>query len=184
MTHRQAYPKLMIIDACVLIDFLEADRSIIRRIVKYVGPVYVTSPVVDEVNDIGNEDELSDLDIIVVEPDMEDAFAAAGQTGPLSFQDRLCLLTAKRNGWTCVTNDKNLRKRCRQENVKLLWGLEVLAELHKFRGISDKKVLEMAHEIHASNPKHITQTILSRFEKIIGQQVSKRQKARDPKKQR
>ena len=38
----------MIMDACVLIDFLKADRSIIERIVKYVGSLYVASPVLPE----------------------------------------------------------------------------------------------------------------------------------------
>lgn len=77
---------------------------------------------------------------------------------------------------TCVTNDKNLRKLCRQEKVQMLWGLEVLAELHKHRGISQKRALKAAHEIRASNPKHITEEILSRFERIIEEQVRKRGK--------
>lgn len=177
MTRRRASSKLMIMDACVLIDFLGVDRDILRRIVKHVGQVYVASPIVDELNDIKDESQLTELGIIILEPEMADAFAASGQPGPTSFQDKLCLLTAKRHGLTCVTNDKNLRKLCKQEKVQRLWGLEVLAEMHKYRGISDKKVIKIAHEIRSLNPKHITEKIVSRFEKEIDEQVRKRNKA-------
>ncbi len=107
MTKRQRNPQLMIMDACVLIDFINADRAILQLVVKYVGPLHVASPVVDEVNQIDDENELVELGLIIIEPEIEDAFAAATQPGPTSFQDRLCLLAAKRHGFTCVTNDKN-----------------------------------------------------------------------------
>lgn len=55
MTRRRASSKLMIMDACVLIDFLGANRELLRLIVKHVGQVYVASPVIDEVNDIKDE---------------------------------------------------------------------------------------------------------------------------------
>ena len=110
MTPRADKPEMMIMDACVLIDFIKVEPTVLQLIVKHVGPVHVASPVVDEINEIDNEEQLVELGLIIVEPELEDAFTAAGGIGPTSFQDRLCLLTAKRHGFTCVTNDKNLRK--------------------------------------------------------------------------
>lgn len=160
-------PMFMIMDACVLIDFLKTNRSILELIVKSIGPVHVTSPVVDEVKDINDAKELTDLGLIIIEPETEDAFEAAERIGSTSFQDNLCLLTARRFGFTCVTNDKNLRTLCTQEKIPLMWGLELLAILHKRKGVSHRLAESVAREIHTSNPKHITQKILSDFLRII-----------------
>ena len=170
MTHRSAACKLMIMDACVLIDFIKTDRTVLELIVKHVGPVHVISPIVEEVDEIDDENELLELGLMIMEPEIEDAYTAANHLGPISFQDRLCLLTAGRHGFACVTNDKSLRKLCRQEGIPLLWGLEILAELHKAGGISGKEAERIAQAIRESNPKHITAKIISRFKDIIRRQ--------------
>ena len=158
---------LMIMDACVLIDYLKTERSMFELFAKYIGPVHVVSQVIEEVQEIDSPEELIELGLIIVEPELEDAFAAASRIGPTSFQDKLCLLTAKRHGFTCVTNDKNLRKLCDQENVPYLWGLQLLAELHRAGGIPPDAAIAIAHQIHKTNPKHITIEIIERFTKII-----------------
>ena len=100
MKRRPFRRRLMIMDACELIDYIKAERAMLELVVKHVRPLHVTSPVVDEVNEI------------------EDAYAAVSRSGPLSFEDWVCLLTAKRQGFTCITNDKNLRKFCKQEGFR------------------------------------------------------------------
>jgi len=170
VTRRSPPPKLMIMDACVLIDFIKTDRVVLELFVKHIGPLYVINPVVDEVNEIEDENELVELGLIIIEPEIEDAYAAASRSGPLSFEDWLCLLTAKRHGFICVTNDKNLRKLCRQEGVSLLWGLELLTKLHKAGGIPAKEAEAIAQDIRRSNPKHITEKIVLQFIDIIRRQ--------------
>ena len=70
MTRRPAPRKLMIMDACVLIDFIKAERAVLELVVKHIGPLHVTSPVVDEVNEVGawvlpeRADERGDLDFL------------------------------------------------------------------------------------------------------------------------
>lgn len=177
MTRRSPPPKLMIMDACVLIDFIKTERAVLELVVNHVGPLYVTTPVVDEVNEIDDESELVSLGLTVIEPEIEDAYAAGSRSGPLSFEDWLCLLTAKRHGFTCVTNDKNLRKICRQESVSLLWGLELLAELHKVGGIPATEAEATAQAIRLSNPKHINEKILSRFVDTIRRRESRRSRS-------
>jgi len=164
----------MIMDACVLIDFIKAERTILELVVKHIGPLHIPSPVVEEINEIDDESELVELGLIILEPEIEDAFAAATPSGPISFQDRLCLLAAKRHGFTCVTNDKNLRNLCRQEDVPLFWGLELIAKLHKVGGITSKEAEIIAKAIRKSNPKHITDKIVSLFINIIRRQESKK----------
>lgn len=64
MTRRPPRRKLMIMDACVLIDFIKAERAVLELVVKHIGPLHVTSPVVDEVNEIDDENELVALGLI------------------------------------------------------------------------------------------------------------------------
>ena len=52
MTRNSAPCTLMIMDACVLIDFIKAERAVLELVVKHIGPPHVTSPVVGEVNEI------------------------------------------------------------------------------------------------------------------------------------
>jgi rRNA-processing protein FCF1 len=164
----------MLMDACVLIDFIKTEPSVLELVVNHVGPVYVSSTVVEEVNEIDDENELAALGLIIIEPEIEDAYAAGSRTGPLSFEDWLCLFTARRHGFTCVTNDKNLRKHCRQEGVSLLWGLELLAEVHKIGKIPATEARAIAKAIQRSNPKHITEEIISRFSDAIRRQEGRR----------
>lgn len=171
MKARSAAPKLLIIDACVLIDFIKADSSVLQLISEHVGLVHVVGAILEEVKQIESEEELAEFGLVVVEPEMEDAYAAAGVPGPTSFQDRLCMLTAKRHGFACVTNDNNLRRLCKQEGIPLMWGLELLAELHKAGGVSSTEAQAIAELIRESNPKHITAEIIARFADIIRRQA-------------
>ncbi|MDO9509632.1 MAG: hypothetical protein Q7I97_09915 [Thermovirgaceae bacterium] len=167
MKQRRPDQKILIMDACVLIDFLNSDRKIFKLISEYVGTLYVASPVVDEINGIESEEDLIKMGLEVVEPEIEDAYTAGSNVGPLSFQDWVCLLTAKRLGLICVTNDKKLIHTCEKEGVGTLRGLRLVTELHKVGGIADDHALRIGRAIHESNPYHITTEILVRFEKTI-----------------
>lgn len=161
----------LIVDANVLIDFVDTDRSVFQLLAIHVGPVHVINELIREVDGIEDENEAHDLGLLVIEPEIEDAFTAVRGTGSLSFEDKLCMLTAKRHGFTCVTNDKYLRKTCRDEEVPALWGLETLAFLHKAGGISTSDVKRLARNIQKSNPFYISKKIVTKFMKIFERQA-------------
>ena len=58
--------------------------------------------------------------------------------------------------------------------VSLLWGLELVAELHKVGGITGKEAEVFAQTVRRSNPKHITEKIVSRFADLIRRQEGHR----------
>ena len=93
---------------------------------------------------------------------------AAGEKGPLSFQDNLCFLMAKQNGWTCVTNDKPLRRKCETERVPLFWGIELICILVESGGLPLKQATEIILEIKKLNPKYITDSIVENAFKRLG----------------
>jgi len=160
--------KLLLLDACVLIDFIKADPSVLTMIVENLGQVYVASPIVSEVHDVEGEAGLVALGLEVLEPELEELFRAQEMVGTTSFEDNICLLLAKRFGFICVTNDVNLRKYCVKESVSVLWGLDLLAELVASTALLPSEAYQIAYKIHTTNPKHITPRILNRFKEKVG----------------
>jgi predicted nucleic acid-binding protein len=165
MSNRQ----LLLMDANVLIDFCDTDATVITLISKHIGQVHVPRPIlVEEVEQIVELD-WTELAIIAVEPTLEIALEAAKQPRRgLSFHDHLCLLLARENGWTCVTNDARLRRECTADGVDVLWGLETIALLVEEDALSARAAAEIGRQIQAMNPKFITTVILARFLKRIG----------------
>jgi len=153
----------MILDACVLIDYVKADRFVLELAVKHIGRICVPMTIVDEVEDIEGPEDLQELGIEIFEPELEDALDAASRKGPLSMQDWICFLSAKRWGCVCVTSDKRLRRQCEEEKVPVMWGLEILAKLVDSNGISAEGAMDVATKIHNLNPKFITDGILRRL---------------------
>lgn len=155
--------KLLIMDACVLIDYIKAEPELFKLISTNIGQLHVVSVIYEEVDQIETLDQLAEYGISLIEPDIDDAFLAAQIDGGTSFQDNLCFLTAKRHGFICVSNDKQLRALCTNSQVPTVWGLELILKLVKAKGLSLTKAKKIGTMIQQNNPKHITQKILKDF---------------------
>jgi hypothetical protein len=158
--------RFLVVDACVLIDFAKADPAILPLVSRHVGEVHVATPVFEQVKDIDPAMAAS-LGIKLYEPSLDMAAAAAVTQGRLSFQDRLCFAIAKKAGWTCVSNDKQLRAHCERERVLVLWGFEVLALLVDARALKATHARDLAKTIAANN-KRIGAAVLARFLAKVG----------------
>ena len=168
--------KLLLMDANVLIDFCDADPSVISLISEHVGQVHVPRPILhDEVEQLGDLD-WTDLAIAAVDPPLETAMQASARRRGLSFHDHVCLLLARDNAWTCVTNDTRLRRECLAEGVEVLWGLEVVALLVEEGALPPAEAADLGRQIRAANLKFITVAILDRFLKRIGTSTSPRKR--------
>jgi predicted nucleic acid-binding protein len=153
---------LLLLDANVLIDYAKTDPRALARVVQALGPVFVATPVLDEVQQL-TEDDARALGITLVEPETELLIAAAEVRGRLSFQDQLCLLLARAQGWTCVTNDKALHVACAAEGVPCMWGLHLLLRLVEAGAMATDEAINMAEAIRASNPTHVKASVIERF---------------------
>jgi len=153
-------------DANILIDFINCDKTILKLICSHVGDLYLASPVLNEVNEI-TEGDCLELGITLVEPTLKQIMMSSGKRGRLSFQDHLCLTIAKENGWTCITNDVPLRKECQSEGVSLIWGIELICILVESGGLPIKHSKSIILKIQRNNPKYITNDIVKRaFERL------------------
>ena len=161
----------MILDANTLIDFCQCDKTIIKLICDYVGQAYLATPVLSEIKGI-DESEFIEFGIKLVEPELKQVMLAADKAadkkGPLSFQDNICLILAKEHGWTCVTNDKPLRRMCKKEGIPLIWGIQLICILVESGGLPVKHAKDIILEIQGNNPKYITDTIVQKAFKRLG----------------
>lgn len=158
--------RLLLVDACVLIDFAKADSSVLTLAARHVGEVHVATPVFEEVKDLDPAMAAS-LSLKLYEPTLEMVAAAATTRGRLSFQDRLSVVIARENGWTCVSNDKQLRATCKADGIPVLWGFEVLGALVERQALSPAAAAAVAKKISAAN-HHIGRDVLLRFLAKIG----------------
>lgn len=153
--------RFLVLDACVLIDLAHVDRDVLGNVSRSVGTIHIVRAVFDEVDDF-DEASAQDVGLRVVDPELEDLLAAARiPRGALSFQDRLCILVAQRQGWTCVSNDKPLRQECVARRVPVLWGLEMLALAAPSVDLAELEAAAWA--IHHKNPRYVPKKLVTAF---------------------
>ncbi len=154
--------RYFVLDACVLIDFIDADPTILAAVAAHLAPIIVPRPVWEEVEDAG-EERAAELGLQIIDIDLSMASAAIAAVGALSFQDNLCLLLAAQHGWSCVTNDGALRLACKNANIDIIWGLELILLLVHAGGLGTSEAKAIATAIHEANPYYITEEILASF---------------------
>lgn len=156
-------PGFLLVDANVLVDYQAADLAILSLVSRHVGTVHIVSTVLAEVDGL-DESECERLGFRVVEPTLDQATeAATSASRRLSFQDRTCLIVCRDNGWTCVSNDKALRRSCDAVGVAVRWGLELMLELVQGGHLPADDADEAAERIHRANSGFLNATILAAF---------------------
>lgn len=159
--------RFLLLDANVLIDFYDADPTVFAIVASSVGEVQVASPVLAEVKQL-SEVETQRIGVKVIDPPIEMLSKVAQRGGALAFADRLCLELARAEGWTCVTNDRPLRRECEAVGVPILWGLELIALTVEAGGLPASDAAELGRTIADAN-RYITEDVLERFLSRIGQ---------------
>lgn len=157
--------RVLLFDANVLIDYFDAEPTVFSAIRASVGEIFVLDRVLREVGQL-DAFRAAELGLQVYEPAFEQMAEAASRRGRLSFQDHLCLAVARTEGMTCVTNDVALRTQCTDENVEILWGLELLVLTVKQGGIPATAAAEIGTAICEMNPR-MGKAVFARFLKEL-----------------
>lgn len=154
--------ELFILDACVLIDFVTTDPSLLALTSQHVGPVHVASVVLAEVEQL-DESSAATMGLQVVEPALALSLEAARRQGALSFEDWVSLMLARDNGWTCVTNDRRLRSECEAQGISVRWSLALLELLVAAGALTVDGAADAAESFHQVNPRYVSADIVGRF---------------------
>ena len=156
----------MILDACVVIDYAESDLSVLGTVSRNVAPIALARPILDEVEQL-DEHQAVALGVTIVDVDLSLATSAAAPGSTLSFEDRVCLLLAKREAWTCVTNDKPLRAACAKEAVTVMWGLEMMLHAVGAGAMTSAEAIDVAKAMHDANPRYVTKQLVAEFTRKV-----------------
>ena len=168
---------VFIVDANVLIDYVEADASVLSAIVDHLGPVNVPNRIMQEIRpDQLDPEGARRLGLTVVIEDLEELLLAAqlGRTGPLSFQDHLMVIMARRRSWIPITNDRSLRTVLDRERIPRRWGLEMLIDLVHASAMTGAQATAIATRIVESNPRYGKQVLPDFAEKLKAAQSQQR----------
>lgn len=163
----QGPPEILISDADVLIDFVAADIGVLEIMATKLWQLHVALPILKEVKALTLA-KAEKVNIVICEPTFQELRDAAQRGGALSGPDKLCLAIAKGRGWSCLTNDRLLRRDCKAAGVRTIWGLEAMLILNKAGHLTTAHAAKTAHAIRGQNPHHITQEILDRFLQHLG----------------
>lgn len=152
---------VLITDSCVLIDYANFGRDALKLLAHSVRVVVPRILLIEEVRGLGLGDAAS-LGLDVYDPPIESLAEAARMPRPLSEYDWLCLIVARDNRWTCVSNDKKLRSQCAATGVKTKWSLEPLLMLVEQRQLTRARAEKIAKAMAEQN-KFLGSQVLERF---------------------
>ena len=167
-----------IADANVLIDYVQTSPAILSLVTQHVGPVYVTADVLEEVEQLDVE-LCHAIGLQVVQGNLAQLTQASQRGDSLSFQDKLCLILARDNGWSCLSNDGPLREACKAQGVPVVWGLEIMLALVEGQQLSAVDAIKVAQDINGINPIYITAKILAEFQKKVTEKTPKKRSKQD-----
>lgn len=153
---------VLLADADVLIDYRESELDILKLVVQHIGRIVVLASVLDEVRGV-TPTQCRQLDIEVVEVTTEQLVQASEGESGVSFNDHLCLIACRDEGWTCVTNDGALRRLCEHHGVATRFGLSLMIDLVAVGVLTRRRALAIARQIQTSNPLYINERVIARF---------------------
>lgn len=161
---------VLLADADVLIDYRESDLTVLDLVVRHVGRVAVVPSVLEEVRGV-TVAQCARLGIEVIEVTTDRMLQAAEVESSVSFNDRLCLVVCREEGWTCVTNDGALRRLCKRHGVETRFGLGLMVDLVAAGVLARRRAVSVARRMQIANPLHINDRVLTRFLDALRNQV-------------
>ena len=157
-----ATPSVLLADADVLIDYRESDLTVLELVVRHAGRVAVVPSVLEEVRGV-TAARAARLGIEVIKVTTDQMLQAAEVESSVSFNDRLCLVVCREEGWTCVTNDGALRRLCKRHSVETRFGLGLMVDLVAAGVLTRRRAVSVARRMQIANPLHINDRVLTRF---------------------
>lgn len=141
--------RAIVSDANVLIDIIKADVEMLEIAAEHYK-IHVPYLVLQEVKQL-DEDSAGKLGLILYEESIEMINLAQKQQGKLSPEDIVCFEIARKEGFICLTNDKNLKAKCDAEGVECMRGLRLIINLVKAKKISVVRAKSTGEKIRKSN---------------------------------
>lgn len=154
--------RVLLVHADVLIGYLQSDLATLGLVAKHVGRVVVLESAIDEVPELTAR-QCRCVGITMATAETARMFQAAAVESNVSFNDGLCLVTCREERWTCVTNDRVLRRLCRQHGVATRYGLGLMVDLVTAGVLTHQRATAIARKVQASNPFLVDERVLDHY---------------------
>ena len=164
---KRSAPPVLLVDADVFIDYRDSDLEVLKLIGQHVGRVAVLAAVLDAVHGVTRAD-CARLSVSVVEVATSRLLRAGSVDTDVSFNDRLCFVTCREEGWTCVTNDPALHRLCERRGVRARFGLRLLVDVVAAGAVTPQRATAIAQKMQESNPLHVNERVIARFKNELG----------------
>jgi hypothetical protein len=158
--------EILLADADVLIDYRDSDLEILSLVSRHIGPVHVLTQVLAQVHGL-TAARCGVLRLRVIGAETSELVEAPHHANRIGFHDSLCLVVARRRGWTVVSNDGALLRACRELSVLHRRGLRLMVELVGGGLMPRRRALAAARAMRDANPR-ITDALLDEFEARLG----------------
>ena len=159
--------RLLILDACVLIDICLEDSTLLGLATSSLGKIVVLSPVLEEVDQL-DDTEIERLGLSIIDPELEVIIEATARRGGLSFRDKICLLYSRDSKGTLYTNDRTLLNAASDYGIDARWGLEILVELVTAGQLTSSDALAAAQGI-CDRSRFPSDPLISEFRRRLRQ---------------
>lgn len=147
---------MFVADAGSLLDIAEADSLIIQLVTSHLGDLRIPAPALIKIKD-AKASELLRLGVSVHECTTENLLEAGPNKLSLSFEERLCLITARDEKWTLITHDLVLNRACDGDDLAAVCALDLLVQLLKGSHITPEAASHAVCNLRGINPKFMTQ---------------------------
>lgn len=154
---------VLLLDACVLIDYRNSDMAVLKLVAEHMGDVVVLSHVLKEVDGLSQRElESHKVEIFEVGDDL--MIEAKKVESKVIDVDSLCMVACRRHGWTCITNDRGLQRLCELHDVQARFGLGLMLDLISTGAMTKQHAKEAARLMQESNPRYIHDEIIREFD--------------------
>lgn len=163
--------KRILLDSCVLIDYIKTEAEgveFFQFLKQGNDPLAIDVLIEDECPDFYGSSANKYVSIIKASEE-EIAFADEHQIDSgLSFYDVLFWKVASERTFDfCCTNDKLLKKKCKQSGLEVHGGLYLLYLMTQQGILSKENAQKIANALQKTNPFFITARVMEQFQKMI-----------------
>ena len=161
----------ILFDTNVVLDFWKADRHFFKRLskeqVNASAASVITAELRKEFPSIPFRKILPEIGLTCVEVFQEDWNRVVDHCG-LSEYDQIFMWMAKRLRVPLATNDRQLRSRCGDNGVEVLWGTDVLLRFYEWGIISGEYALQIGEIVCGPTrvKEHVRTKFLDDFQKL------------------
>lgn len=163
---------MYVADACVLLDLIDADSSVVPLASSHLGQILIPDVVLSMAGAL-DATKCRRLGVKVRECEVDRLVKAAGPRRGTSFEDRVCLILAREEGWTVLTHERVVRAACEADGIPSACAFDLVCLLQEGGHLTPSRAVGVARNLREVNPRCLTdeqlEAYVRRTSAVLGQ---------------